>query len=41
MSVIRVIKVKETYKEWFKIVIEFILPISSLKLLSIEYVNDI
>ena len=41
MSVIKVVKVKETYKEWFKIVVEFTLPSSSLKPLSIEYVNDI
>ena len=40
MSVIRAIKVKETYKEWLKTVIKFTLPSSSLKALSIEYVNN-
>ena len=40
MSVMRAIKVKETYKEWFKTVIKFTLPSSSLKPLSTEYVND-
>ena len=37
----RTIKVKETYKEWFKTVIKFTLPSSSFKPLSIEYVNDV
>ena len=41
MSVMRTIKVEETYKEWFKTVIKFTLPSSSLKPLSIEYVNDV
>ena len=40
MSVMRAIKVKETYKEWFKTVIKFTLPSSSLKPLSTECVND-
>ena len=31
MSVMRAIKVKEIYKEWFKTVIKFTLPNSSLK----------
>ena len=35
MSVVRTIKIKETYKEWFKTVIKFTLPSSSLKLSSI------
>ena len=41
MSLMRAIKVKDTYKEWIKTVIKFTLPISSLKPLSIEYVNDV
>ena len=41
MSVMRAIKVRETYKEWFKTVIKFTLSSSSLKPLSIEYVNDV
>ena len=41
MSVMRAIKVKETFKEWFKTVVKFTLPSSSLKPLSIEYVNDV
>ena len=41
MSVMTAIKVKETYKEWFKTVIKFTLPSSSLKPLSIEYLNDV
>ena len=36
----RVIKVRETYKEWFKTVIKFTLPSSSLKPLTTEHVND-
>ena len=40
MSIMRVIKVRETYKEWFKTVTKFTLPNSSLKPLSTEYVND-
>ena len=32
---------KETCKEWFKTVKKFTLPGSSLKPLSIEYVNDV
>ena len=41
MSVMRAIKVKETFKEWFKTVIKLTLPSSSLISLSIEYVNDV
>ena len=41
MSVMRAIKVKETYKEWFETVIKFTLPSSSLTSLSIEYVNGV
>ena len=41
MSVMRAIKVKKTCKEWFKIVMKFTLPSSSLKPLSKEYVNDV
>ena len=37
----RPIKVKETYKEWFKTDIKFNLPSSRLKPLSTEYVNDV
>ena len=37
----RAIKTKEIYKEWFKTVIKFTLPSSSLKPLSIENVNDV
>ena len=40
MSVMRAVKVKETYKEWFKTV-KFTLSSSSLNPLSAEYVNDI
>ena len=40
MSVMRTIKAKGTYKEWFKTVIKFTLASLSLKPLSIEYVND-
>ena len=36
MSVMRAIKVKEICKEWFKTGINFILPASSLKPLTIE-----
>ena len=32
---------KETYKEWYKIIIKFTLPSNSLKSLSVEYVNDL
>ena len=35
----RATKAKEIYKEWFKTVIKFTLPSSSLKPLSIENVN--
>ena len=41
MSVMRAVKVKETYKEWFKTVIKFTLSSSSLNPLLAEYVNDI
>ena len=41
MSIMRAIKVKETYKEWFKAVIKFTLPSSTLKPISIEYVNNV
>ena len=41
MSVMTAIKVKETYKEWFKTVIKFTLPSSSLMPLAIEYLNDV
>ena len=41
MSVMAAIKVKETYKEWFMTVIKFTLPSSSLKPLSIEYLNNV
>ena len=41
MSVMKAIKVKETYKEWFKTVIKFTLPSGSLKPLLIQYVNDV
>ena len=41
MSAMRAIKVKETYKEWYKAVINFILPRRSWKPLSIEYMNDV
>ena len=37
----RVAKVKETFKEWFKKVIKFTLSSNNLKPLSIEYVNDV
>ena len=37
----RAIKVKETFKEWFKAVAKFTLPSSSLKPLLVEYVNDV
>ena len=40
ITVMRAIKIKETCKEWFKKVIKFTLPSSSLRPLSIEYVND-
>ena len=40
MSVMRAVKVKETYKEWFKTV-KFTLSSSSLNPLSAEYVKDI
>ena len=39
MSVMRGIKV--TYKEWYMPIIKFTLPSSSLKPLSIKYVNDV
>ena len=39
MSVMRCIKV--TYKECYKKIIKFILPSSSLKPLSVKYVNDV
>ena len=32
---------KKIFKEWYKIIIKFPLPSSSLKSLSIEYVNDL
>ena len=41
VSVMRAIKVKETFKEWFKTVIKLTLPSCSLISLSIEYVNDV
>ena len=41
MSVMTAIKVKETFKEWFKTVVKFTLPSSSLKPLSIENVNNL
>ena len=41
MSVMRTIKVKETFKEWFKTVVKFTLPSSSWKSLSVEGVNDV
>ena len=41
MSVMRVIKVKETYTEWFITVIESTLPSNNLKPLSIWYKNDV
>ena len=41
MLAMRAIKVKETYKEWFKTAIKFTLPSNSLKPLSIECVNDV
>ena len=41
MLVVRTSKIKETYKKCFKTVVKFTLPISSLKSLSIEYVNDV
>ena len=41
MAATRTLKVKEIYKEWFKTVIKFILPSSSLKLSSVAYVNDV
>ena len=37
----RAIKVKETYKEWFKTVATFTLPSRTLKSLSIEIVKDV
>ena len=37
----RATKAKEIYKEWFKTVIKFTLPSSSLKPLSIQNVNDV
>ena len=40
MSVMRAIKVKETYKKWFKTVIKFTMPSARLKPLSTEYMND-
>ena len=40
MTVMRAIKVKETYKEWLKNVTKLTLPSSSLRPLPIEYVND-
>ena len=39
MSVMKGTKV--TYKEWYKKIIKFILPSSSLKPLSVKYVNDV
>ena len=36
----RAIKVKKTYKKWFKTVIKFTLPSSRLKPLSTEHVNN-
>ena len=41
MSVMRVIKVEETFKEWFKKVIKFTLQSNNLKPLSIGYANDV
>ena len=32
---------KKTHKEWYKIIIKFTQPSSSLQPLSIEYVNDL
>ena len=39
MSVVKAVKV--TYKEWYKTITKFILPGSSLKSLSVEYVNNV
>ena len=40
MPVMKAIKVRKTYKDWFKAVIKFTLRSSILKPLSIEYMND-
>ena len=37
----KVIKIKESFKEWFKAVVKFTLPSNSLKPLSIECVNNV
>ena len=41
MSVARAIKIKETYKEWFKTVTKFTLYSRSLKAPTIEYVKNV